>query len=1327
MLEQDYLKNDAIYNFKDDRLKQLNEFSSQLIRELIIPKLTKEVNTSKKYATLRQIYYSLILAQWFKTCNAGRNNHYSSMINRQNLSNLTSKEYYSKDAYFKAYQQSFKDGEYNFQTPVSTPFGQVIRSYFSGGFQVGTLVPQNPGTTAPTLGGGSTTRMAAQPGDGFLRKARNFLAPILISIGISTGANAANLAELTVSAQEKPPAEIRIASEKEGITSADQIEQEKQILTKLVPYSPPLEVQEKIKDEYRNALKIVRKIAIQFGVSDSKEPELVFVVGIKHPNLFAPAGYLKGLNTMTFNMAIYESEIVQSLEKARTKLTFHFLLHELFHANSCGFPAWFLDEGVTEYLTNELGEDKNLANRRIAYRDNLEIIDRILWWNNNPGEVKSALLRAYFAGDSTAITELIGKEKWETIMSLINSLKKAEIGTTGYKETLRRLHNIFNEQEKKIDKTHDNSNLRGEATTGTLETEGEIIHALANLGTSFEDALTRAQLLIRLNELKNIGRFPGDVNLAAGRQQKIPHGRVNNFIKDNLPQDLRENPANIRNYRQVEGYGVRARVIPIRGLFNATGQFAHIGLGQVYGEPVIYVDADYAENQTVLMHELYEIAKWEAKREELGLMPQQMRQWILDNFEEARQLAEQWHNDAPRLDILFFAASHRMQGLLDLLAEAAGLEGNIAFVVEKTGPSYAFVNADGKVRIVEGLFDLVQKGVITDKEFAALLAHEIAHLAKDDAARKYILQKLGLSVDEKGLELARWIQAAEILTKAGLSYKDIISFAEKVQAGVLVDLAAQLHWDFGDKRIAPVQLINAILRHQIWPVQTMEIRFMEATSEDYIDYYGQEDDINLGAGEQEDTRARVISILSSNLEVYDALARTVYLYATTGLETGFVVDKDGKILYGVKIGTAGAIDLPQFSEDKKAIAFHGHPSGNILPSVQDIWGLFDITNPQRRYNTVVVIWGHRSQLYMTVCDTEKINSPLDLNLDKIQDLHERGAVEFYALTDSGASPLEVQQVKDITEQISRNLEFYKIESIDKWTERIIEYYRSHPELHKVEGILESIIAVLSSNTGYSEDSLRKVLLTKKEFGRAQGKYLANPDVWYSFVSLPNQVFDVTFILRLLARLNGYLGRNGLYNEAGEVSGTIKNISKILSIDVSPEGTIYGKIPHPSSALNYAVQAGAKSAGSLGVNIPENKIPTTAISINPKAESPGGIDFRSLPIVTQAIGNLSAGVNHSSMNRLASVNLPQEWSEIERMVNAGITPSAERIKEYVQASCAKGETDRDLDKIISCISDILRQEEERCCQTEATLRDILVVLEASRSSTELSQVFLGKAI
>jgi len=70
MLEQDYLKDSTVYSFKDERLKQLNEYSSQLIRELIIPKITKEVNTSKRYAPLRQVYYSLILAQWFKARNS---------------------------------------------------------------------------------------------------------------------------------------------------------------------------------------------------------------------------------------------------------------------------------------------------------------------------------------------------------------------------------------------------------------------------------------------------------------------------------------------------------------------------------------------------------------------------------------------------------------------------------------------------------------------------------------------------------------------------------------------------------------------------------------------------------------------------------------------------------------------------------------------------------------------------------------------------------------------------------------------------------------------------------------------------------------------------------------------------------------------------------------------------------------------------------------------------------------------------------------------------------------------------------------------------------
>src|SRR3989338_7549667 len=167
LLEQDHLKNSAVYNFDDPRLKALNEYSSQIIRETIIPKLTKEVNISKRYAPLRQMFYSLILARWFKSRFYGKNSLYSNLINRSDLTGLTSKEDWSKTTYFKQYQKSFKDGEYNIQESVSTPFGQTIRSYFSGGIdatlplvatQVTPKAPVSPSDVNPGAFTGSAER-----------------------------------------------------------------------------------------------------------------------------------------------------------------------------------------------------------------------------------------------------------------------------------------------------------------------------------------------------------------------------------------------------------------------------------------------------------------------------------------------------------------------------------------------------------------------------------------------------------------------------------------------------------------------------------------------------------------------------------------------------------------------------------------------------------------------------------------------------------------------------------------------------------------------------------------------------------------------------------------------------------------------------------------------------------------------------------------------------------------------------------------------------------------------------------------------------------------
>lgn len=136
MLEQDYMK-ESTPRFKDERFKELNDYSSELIRRLVIPKLTVKVNSSRVYASLRQVYYSLILAQWFKQNYQNRPNSYSDLIDSKNLADLTSKESWSKAACFNRYKQSFRKGEYNESRVVNTPYGQIIRQYTSGGIALG--------------------------------------------------------------------------------------------------------------------------------------------------------------------------------------------------------------------------------------------------------------------------------------------------------------------------------------------------------------------------------------------------------------------------------------------------------------------------------------------------------------------------------------------------------------------------------------------------------------------------------------------------------------------------------------------------------------------------------------------------------------------------------------------------------------------------------------------------------------------------------------------------------------------------------------------------------------------------------------------------------------------------------------------------------------------------------------------------------------------------------------------------------------------------------------------------------------------------------------
>ncbi|MCX7927832.1 MAG: hypothetical protein N2606_06840 [Candidatus Omnitrophica bacterium] len=143
VLEEDWFGQKNM-SFTDRRIMAINKYSSELIRRLIIPKVTRLVNSDRRYAPLRQVYYSLILARWFKS--QFKNKAVSlekkispavlslvEKVDSRDLEGLTSETSWSKDTYFDAYRQSLLYGEYNKQEEVMTAYGLMLQQYFSGG------------------------------------------------------------------------------------------------------------------------------------------------------------------------------------------------------------------------------------------------------------------------------------------------------------------------------------------------------------------------------------------------------------------------------------------------------------------------------------------------------------------------------------------------------------------------------------------------------------------------------------------------------------------------------------------------------------------------------------------------------------------------------------------------------------------------------------------------------------------------------------------------------------------------------------------------------------------------------------------------------------------------------------------------------------------------------------------------------------------------------------------------------------------------------------------------------------------------------------------
>ncbi|MGE0267309.1 MAG: GNAT family N-acetyltransferase [Candidatus Omnitrophota bacterium] len=146
MLEQDYIAHtefDQNKNLKqseaatDEQTREQRTVTAEIIREILIPAIEKEVNEGKHFATLRQVYHSMILATWFKR------NLKESLLGRIYLDqsktggvDVADKEI--KQKIYDQYLEAFKVGVYNYIKEEFDPVSQELipRKYFSGGMEL---------------------------------------------------------------------------------------------------------------------------------------------------------------------------------------------------------------------------------------------------------------------------------------------------------------------------------------------------------------------------------------------------------------------------------------------------------------------------------------------------------------------------------------------------------------------------------------------------------------------------------------------------------------------------------------------------------------------------------------------------------------------------------------------------------------------------------------------------------------------------------------------------------------------------------------------------------------------------------------------------------------------------------------------------------------------------------------------------------------------------------------------------------------------------------------------------------------------------------------
>ncbi|MDO8675934.1 MAG: hypothetical protein Q7K71_07495 [Candidatus Omnitrophota bacterium] len=151
--------------------------ASQIVKDIILPSIEQEVNQGQNFAPLRQMFYSMILASWYKMAlkDTILTQIYGNQSKLKGLEGQRSKVEEIYEQYLKAY----KKGVFNYiKEDASTPSQTLGRSaqastprkYFSGGFDMAMLGSRvlNRSTVPPVNGISAVGDLAMVSGVGVL-------------------------------------------------------------------------------------------------------------------------------------------------------------------------------------------------------------------------------------------------------------------------------------------------------------------------------------------------------------------------------------------------------------------------------------------------------------------------------------------------------------------------------------------------------------------------------------------------------------------------------------------------------------------------------------------------------------------------------------------------------------------------------------------------------------------------------------------------------------------------------------------------------------------------------------------------------------------------------------------------------------------------------------------------------------------------------------------------------------------------------------------------------------------------------------------------------